>query len=385
MDKPRRAKGTGRVYLRGKVWYARWRHNGEERTENTGIREGDTRDGKTARELAEEWVLDKTEPLRIRHRADGLAMIARQMQTLEERLAADIAETRRVATVGDLARMFRESARRPDCSEEMLAFYCRIAERMAAHVGADTPVADVGRAEADGFAKALTREKKAAGTFNKNINALSLVWRVCGPDAGLKDGENPWAGIARRRSDAHVRRAFSKDETDAIVAAAEGEMRTLAAVLLYTGLRLGDACGLRWEDIRGDAVFVTTAKRDRKVAIPLHPKLAANLGRRKASGPVMPGMAARYAKSNGASNVGRSIQRLLAKCGIETSVKCGKGRKRPDATAHSFRHTFVSRAIEAGVPPHVVQAIVGHASGTMTEHYTHLGDETILKAFGTME
>ena len=66
------------------------------------------------------------------------------------------------------------------------------------------------------------------------------------------------------------------------------------------------------------------------------------------------------------------------------SVGGDGGRARPDATAHSFRHTFVTRAIEAGVPPHVVQAIVGHSSAAMTEHYTHLSDKAVLEAFSKM-
>jgi integrase len=79
------------------------------------------------------------------------------------------------------------------------------------------------------------------------------------------------------------------------------------------------------------------------------------------------------------------VSRIIAAVGIATSVGGGKDRRaRPDATAHSFRHTFVTNAIEAGVPPHVVQQIVGHASGTMTERYTHLSDEAVLTAFAAM-
>lgn len=61
-----------------------------------------------------------------------------------------------------------------------------------------------------------------------------------------------------------------------------------------------------------------------------------------------------------------------------------EAQRRPDATAHSFRHTFVTRAVEAGVPPHVVQQIVGHASATMTERYTHLSDDAVMEAFAAM-
>lgn len=381
----RRAKGEGSVYLRRGIWYAQWRADGVTHRESTGIRESDKDGSKTSRMMAEDWLADKTEPMRLRRKADGIAVLMRQMQTIEERIASGIEAARHRTTLGELEPMFRDSPRRPDCSADMLEFYCGIIRRYAESVGADTEVESVGDAEAGEYAKRIGATM-AAGTYNKVLNALTLVWRVCGREAGVKGGENPWKGLARRKSDAHVRRPFTREETDVIIGKAQGEMRTLVAVCLYTGLRLGDACQLKWEDIRGDAVYVITAKRDRKVAIPLHPILKAELGEVKRRGYVMPSVAQRYtANKQGPSNVSRSLKRVIEHAGIKTSIKGKDGsRARPDATAHSFRHTFVTRAIEAGVPPHVVQAIVGHASATMTERYTHLSDDAVLAAFKTM-
>lgn len=390
----RRAKGSGCVFLRGNTWYARWTHGGLTKTMSTGIREGERPpdgDRRTARQMAEDWLADRTEPLRMRHRADALAFVERQLQTVEERIAADIGKARKAATLADLGGIFRESPRRPDCSAAMLDFYCGVVRRYADAVGPGTPVAEAGGSLAEGYARALSR-RTASSTYNKAINALALVWRVCGREAGVPDGDNPWEGMARRRSDAHVRRPFAHDEAEVVLEAAKGEMRTLVAVLLYTGLRLGDACRLRWKDFvdGGKVVRVVTAKRDRKVAIPVHPALANVIGKGRRGkgreGFVMPEVAARYAMRQGPSNVSRSLKRIIERAGIATSVDgAGQMRRRPDATAHSFRHTFVTRAIEAGVPPHVVQEIVGHASAAMTERYTHLSDKAVLAAFRRMK
>ena len=379
----RRPKGMGSVILRHGVWYAKWQHGGIAKMQSTGIREGEIVDGRTARERAEEWLLDKTEPLRMRHREDGIALLVRQLQTEEERMADRIARSRPKMTLGGMVDAFRASPRRPDCGDAMLDFYCGVIRRLAETKGADMEVVAFGDAEAEDYARKIGA-RMASGTFNKAINALSLAWRVLGREAGLSHGTNPWEGIAKKRTDAHVRRPLERNETDDMLAAAKGEMKTLVAVCLYTGLRLGDACLFKWEDLRGDAAYVLTAKRDRKVAIPIHPKLAEAIGERKEAGFVMPGIAARYQMKQGPSNVSRSVKRLIARCGITTSVKGRNGRMRPDATAHSLRHAFVTRAIEAGVPPHVVQQIVGHASATMTERYTHLSDKAVLKAFGKM-
>ena len=44
----------------------------------------------------------------------------------------------------------------------------------------------------------------------------------------------------------------------------------------------------------------------------------------------------------------------------------------PDATAHWCRHTMASRLKRAGADPMIVKLILGHATGDITERYTHV-------------
>ena len=50
-------------------------------------------------------------------------------------------------------------------------------------------------------------------------------------------------------------------------------------------------------------------------------------------------------------------------------------------TGHQFRHTLGTRLINSGVPQHVVQKLLGHASPHMTSHYAKIHDTTIREAF----
>lgn len=380
----RRRKGMGCLVRRGGMWYARWTHKGDVKMVSTGIRVdgADADERKKNRKDAENFLLEKTEPLRLRNREDALAVVLRQIQTAKERLKDAVEDTVGKVTLGDMAGMFADSARRPDCSPAMLKRYRAALDRFARFAGADTPVADIGDAEAEEYSRHLAA-RFSPNTHNKNVNALDLAWRTCGRAAGIANGANPWAGITRKKLDTHVRRVLTRKETERMLATAKGELRTLVAVCLYTGLRLGDACRLKWINIMGNAVYVTTAKRGREVAVPLHPKLAKVLGTKRGKrGYVMPQTAQRYSgSSDGPSAVSRQVKRLMEQCGIVTSVEVKGKRCRPDASAHSLRHTFVTRAIEAGVPPHVVQTVVGHSSAAMTEHYTHLSDKAVLAAF----
>jgi integrase len=55
------------------------------------------------------------------------------------------------------------------------------------------------------------------------------------------------------------------------------------------------------------------------------------------------------------------------------------------ARFHDLRHTYVTRAAEAGVPLPVIQAQVGHLSAAMTAHYTHISAAAIHKAAKQIE
>jgi integrase len=49
--------------------------------------------------------------------------------------------------------------------------------------------------------------------------------------------------------------------------------------------------------------------------------------------------------------------------------------------AHQFRHTVGTRLINAGVPQHVIQKLLGHASPRMTARYAQIHDDTVRDAF----
>lgn len=233
-------------------------------------------------------------------------------------------------------------------------------------------------------------EHRSALTFNLCICHLRGIFRVL-LGAGAEEA-NPLNFIAPKFPDSHPRRELSADEVRRIFSSADcegGEWPRLIAIAVYTGLRLGDCCRLRWESVNLEQGIIQLVPQKtrryaggRIVTIPIHEQLMASLvaiPAQNRSGYVLPGIAEKYVTARW--RISKGLDRIFAGAGIVTSVMYeGRSRLTPSATFHSLRHSFVSFAANAGVPLVVVQAIVGHTSTAMTHHYYHANESALRRA-----
>jgi hypothetical protein len=73
--------------------------------------------------------------------------------------------------------------------------------------------------------------------------------------------------------------------------------------------------------------------------------------------------------------VGRVLARVCADAGL-TSVDGNTIAY----TAHDFRRVFATDALAAGLPPHIIQKLMGHASITTTQDYTAIFPEDVIRS-----
>ena len=393
--KGRRANGWGTLIAKRGRWAMRWRVDGRTVQEQTEFRVG----SKADRARAEERLAERTEIFRLKREQDQLAVLIRRRETVAqrlERLQADAMPATRPLTLGKLEQEWRDSPRRRDCSPAQLERYARQLAAFVEWAGESLDIRAVGDELAERYAKHLA--VYSGGTYNKHLNTLAAVWKAVGRTRGLG---NPWQDLPRRRADTHVRRALTDGEITKIIDAAEGEYKALVIIGARTGLRLGDACRLRWEDFGKDGVLrVKTSKTGALVALPgaaLLSELRKVTGGHKTDienaktpikargdnvriGHIMPDIAERYARDP--SGVSDWVGRYFKRAGLNTNAKeKGWSKARPVASYHSLRHSFITRAIEAGVAAPIVRALVGHSTAAMTDRYTHVGEAALLQAF----
>lgn len=372
----RRKKGSGTLLERNGKFVLRWFEGGKLKQESTGLAVN-----KTNRPKAEALLAEKTERERLLERNEQITLLLLEKQTNTEKIERlkNIADGKEALTLGGLVDAFRASPRRKDCGDKQLDRYCaQIAQFVSWAKDNGMEFAAVDDDMAERYAAELG--KQSGSTYNKHLNTLTMAWKALGKANGVK--ANPWADIPRKRLEAHVRRALTADEIKAILAAAEGEYKALITIGYRTGLRMGDACRLKWSDFKKDGTLVVeTSKTGALVALPAKPlldELKAILGKPQGEY-VLPEIAARYDRDP--AGVSDWVCRYFARAGLTTNVKeKGWSKARPDATYHSLRHTFVTRLMEAGVPSAVVRALVGHSTVQMQEHYTHVSSDAVLAA-----
>lgn len=389
----RRDNHSGRLELRGAKWLAIWSVGGKRFSRSTG---------ETDKAKAEAWLARQLEAVKV---ADGMRQLDKDRDTIEqlqrtvirtaladnaERKDALLAEADKSALrIDDAIAAYVAAPNREDCTPQTLGFirakFARLRDWLAAKHPDIVEMRQVDKNIAREFAASL-RGQLGASAYNGTLIACKRIWSIL---AEQIKGTNPWTRdtLPRRRLGQTVRREFTADELNIIFEAARKEvppLEELFIVMLYTGLRIGDAAQLAWEDVdlaRGmlSVVPQKTKRFAKRVKIPLLPPLRRMLeAHKERKGLVIPEMARVYR----CGQLSARVSAFLRKCGLTTSEATTEGRgTRPILTAHSFRHTFVSLAGNAGIPFALVQRIVGHSSEHMSERYFHESDDAITRAF----
>lgn len=234
----------------------------------------------------------------------------------------------------------------------------------------------------------LWKSGVSPSTYNAHHKFLRSMFKSLQIEAGLV--KNAWSDIRSLEKEQESRRDLSPEELARVCSTATGNIRYMIALGLYTGMRLGDVCSLKWSGVdleRGiiEHMPLKTQRKKKKVRLPIHPVLDAILKELRAASTrtdyLFPKEYELYSRHT--SNITKKIQRHFMDCGIKTTEKPPNDHRRKRIVRvgfHSLRHSFVSLCAANRVPQVAIQELVGHGSPAMTALYSHAGDEQKAKA-----
>lgn len=230
----------------------------------------------------------------------------------------------------------------------------------------------------DHIATLLARMQKAGYAAWTIKGVLTPLSRILGhaarrgvipqnPVRRLEAGERP-------RVEQHAKRILSSDEIRLLFSHAK-HYRALLATALFTGLRLSEVLGLRWQDVDFKRAEIHVRKqlgRDGKLAPPktpqatrdviLMPALAAALELHRKSSEHKADSDYLFATRNGTPLSHRNVQRSA----LDLVVQRAKLQGTPKLRFHDLRHTFASILIAEGANVVFVSRQLGHANPAIT-------------------
>jgi integrase/recombinase XerC len=230
--------------------------------------------------------------------------------------------------------------------------------------------------------KGLTKRSAA-----RALSALRSFYRYLQVHHGMD--VNPARSTRIPKLDRRLPTWLEKGQTEALFAAAEsaahtgdfGALRDFAMLELFysSGLRLSELAGIDLGDLDllSDQVKVRGKGRKERI-VPVGTRAVSVLRRyieRRAQlrSAKATDRRAVFVNQRGGRLTGRSIQRAMHR--LFDAVGGEKLR------VHSLRHTFATHMLDAGADLRAVQELLGHASLSTTQIYTHTSVERLKKVY----
>ncbi len=255
------------------------------------------------------------------------------------------------------------------------------------HYGGAWTWASVDRLGIRGFLGSLQRRGLAKRSAARALSAVRSLYRFLQEHEGLKANPVRSARVPKlgRRLPTHLDRAQTEALFAGVEARATGDdfsaLRDQAMLELFysSGLRLAELQGLDLDDLDllADQVKVRGKGRKERI-VPVGSRAVQALRHYfEARETVMVARRADrravFVSQRGARLTPRSVQRLVRRMldGVG-----GDGLR-----VHSLRHTFATHMLDAGADLRAVQELLGHASLSTTQIYTHTSVERLKKVY----
>lgn len=221
---------------------------------------------------------------------------------------------------------------------------------------------------------------------------------------------DPSAEVKAPKQAEHLPDVLSISEVERVIDAAGGfgstdavslRDRALVEFLYATGARVSEAVGLKFEDIDlAESVVRLSGKGQKQRLVPIgkcavsalrdyldkaRPILASRAQKSEASAKSQVNSSSNSSSKSANSHMiflnkrGKSLSRQSAWEAISRAGKMAKIGK--ELHPHTLRHSFATHLISGGADVRTVQELLGHASVTTTQIYTHISPDALMEAY----
>jgi len=206
------------------------------------------------------------------------------------------------------------------------------------------------------IATVLTATTKAGPvTANRVRSSLSsfFAWAM---QQGLVE-DNPVIGTMRHEDNSRSRVLASAELRIIWKALADDQYGAIVRLLALTGQRAGEIAGVRWSDIAENTITLPAGrtKNNREHNVPLS----------KAAGDIIEKQQRRIGRDL-IFGIGSGGYSGWSRSNLDARITAANENALLHWTPHDLRRTVATGMAELGVQPHVIEAVLNHASGTIS-------------------
>jgi integrase len=226
-------------------------------------------------------------------------------------------------------------------------------------------------------------------TINLDITFLSAAFNAAQRQGHLS--VNPCAGIEPLKDKATHKKVFTPEQVSALISAANGDWRGVILAGFYCGMRVNDACNLRWQDIDLVSPIKTITYEPRKtgnqVTVVVHPALEDYILSLPTPDSDDAFVFRSLAQRKNVSSLSKAFRKIMLRARIARSIireRNESGRSVYSHSFHSLRHSFSTILANNNVSEEVRMRLTGHTTRSVHQKYTHHDLEVFRAAIGTL-
>lgn len=221
------------------------------------------------------------------------------------------------------------------------------------------------------------RAHYSRASINRKLSAIKGFFDYAMSAAGLP--VNPFGHVRSLKNRENLPKFLSHDEVfDLIDKVEEPRDRAILELLYSTGIRVGEAETMNCCDVDLKSGFIlVTGKGSKQRHVPSGARALASIhAYLKTRGIHDPIYCTEplFLNSRGARMGSRSIRRVIYAWALKASLI-------RHVSPHIIRHTFASHMLDAGADLRSIQEMLGHASLSTTQRYTHLSVDKLMDVY----
>lgn len=316
-------------------WYIRYTVNGKERWESVG------KAGEVTKAVAQARLEERKRQVRL----GQLDMIGANIPTLVE-------------FSGDYIRHVRDVVQKRSWTRDIYGV------RYFLKVFGNKKLSEITPKDIDGYKKSRLAEAKPA-TVNRELQILRHLFNLAYRWKKFF-GRNPVSESGLLEVQNKVERIVTPEEEERLLSCSPPHMRPILITAINTGMRKGEILSLTWNDVDLENKLITirpdVSKSKKTRRIPLNSTLIKLLMELKSGSTPHVFLNSEGNPYKRCDSIKGAFERACKKAEL-------KGLR-----FHDLRHTFATRALEAGANVVAVSQILGHADLKTTMRYVHPDD-----------